>query len=284
MANFQKFTKAQISNILKHIERKNKEYSNKNIDKEKTKDNYSLIEREDVTKYINERIEQSQHLTRANIVHLVAFSITIPKDYDGDEKEFLRNTVNFFKEDMGKENIAYAEVHKDEKSVHMHLGIIPITGDNRLCAKDIINRTYLINFHDRLQTYLREKDPQHTINIVREEREKEKNLPMREYKLKQELKEIEEKEKQLQERQKNYTQTRDYNNLIDKYCNDKDISIHQYYRDVFMYDRDYPTSYGIPIPEAINPERSREEQQQIIEHYKEEQEQQREQEHTHERR
>ena len=167
----------------------------------------------------------------------------------------------------------------------MHVAVLPITKEhNRLCCKEILTKDYLSHFHDRLQTHLREKDPEHTINILREEKDKEKSIPLREYKLQKELKEIEEKEKQLQERQKNYAQTKDYNNLIDKYCNEKDISIHQYYRDVFMYDRDLPVSYGVPIPEAINPERSREEQQQIIEHYKEEQEQQREQEHTHERR
>lgn len=267
MANFSKFTKAQKSAIMRHNERGNKNYSNKNIDKERTKDNYQLgPQREDTLKYANDRIEQSQHLTRANIVQMVGFTLTLPKDYDGNDREFFSNVYEFIERDFGRDNIIGAYVHMDEKSPHIHIELLPITEDNRLCAKDIINRDYLQHFHDRLQEYLREKDPQHTINILREEKEKEPNIPMREYKLNKELKELDEREKELEDRKKAHDINKAYNGLIDKYCEEHSLTVHQYYREVFMADRGY--SHTMPIPEALNPERTKEERDQIIEDYK----------------
>lgn len=283
MANFDKYTKAEKNAINDHNTRTRENHSNKNIDKEKTEQNYYIYERENYKQYAEDRIEQSQHLTRANIIHQIGFVIHLPKDYDGDERTFFQNTHDFNKQYFGEENCLYSVIHKDEKGVHMHSAFLPITEDNRLCAKQILNREFLQHYHEHLQEHLRQKDPQHTINILSEDKQKEKDLPMREYKLQKELKEIEEKEKQLQERQKNYEQTKDYNNLVDRYCLDKDISIHQYYRDVFMYDRDLPTMYGTPIPEAINPERPKEEQQHILEQYKEEHEIDHEKDHSKDR-
>ena len=275
MANFTKLTKAQKAVVMRHIQRENREYSNKQIDPERTHLNYSIIDRENALQYTNERIEQSKHLTRDNIVQLVAFTVTIPKDYNGDDRTFFVNTTNFIIKDFGRDNIAYAEVHLDETNPHLHIGIIPITQDNRLCAKDLIDKPYLTHFHDRLQDYIREKDPQHTINIQRDKEEREhktKNLEMREYKIQQKEKELNERENKINERNKIIDKEEKYHSLIDLYCEREGMTIHQYNHDVFMYDKGY--SQEPPIPEAINPERDEQERQEIINHYKEEHEEQ----------
>ena len=42
---------------------------------------------------------------------------------------------------MGIENVINATVHMDEATPHMHLGIVPVTEDGRLSAKDIFTKT-----------------------------------------------------------------------------------------------------------------------------------------------
>lgn len=48
----------------------------------------------------------------------------------------------------------------DERTPHMHLCFVPITDDNRLCAKEIIgNRTKLIEWQDKFHDYMSEYFP-----------------------------------------------------------------------------------------------------------------------------
>ena len=55
------------------------------------------------------------------------------------ERAFFTDCVNFIARQMGKENIISAVVHKDETSPHIHINVVPITPDNRLCAKYYFN-------------------------------------------------------------------------------------------------------------------------------------------------
>ena len=45
---------------------------------------------------------------------------------------------------VGKQNIISAVVHREEKTPHMHLSFCPITKDNRLSAKDILEIKKLV--------------------------------------------------------------------------------------------------------------------------------------------
>jgi len=57
--------------------------------------------------------------------------------------------VDFLSRKIGRENIFSAVVHLDEKTPHMHLGVVPITKDGRLSAKEIIgNRVQLTKWQD----------------------------------------------------------------------------------------------------------------------------------------
>lgn len=60
----------------------------------------------------------------------------------GAEKFFLEST-DFFSERYGAENVINATVHMDESTPHMHIGIVPVTSDGRLSAKDIFNPSEL---------------------------------------------------------------------------------------------------------------------------------------------
>lgn len=54
-------------------------------------------------------------------------------------ERFFQKSTDFFSERYGAENIINATVHMDEATPHMHIGIVPITSDGRLSAKDIFN-------------------------------------------------------------------------------------------------------------------------------------------------
>ena len=48
----------------------------------------------------------------------------------------------------------------DEKTPHLHLVFVPLTKDNRLCAKEIIgNRANLTKWQDDFHAYMVEKYP-----------------------------------------------------------------------------------------------------------------------------
>ena len=48
---------------------------------------------------------------------------------------FFQRAADFLIGRVGRENIVSAVVHMDEKTPHLHLTFVPLTKDNRLCAK-----------------------------------------------------------------------------------------------------------------------------------------------------
>lgn len=61
---------------------------------------------------------------------------------------FFSDCTKFFAERYGKENIISAVVHLDETTPHMHLNLMPITSDGRLCSKQLFDKPQL----QKLQT------------------------------------------------------------------------------------------------------------------------------------
>ena len=58
---------------------------------------------------------------------------------------FFEDATTFFCNRYGIENVINATVHMDEATPHMHLGIVPVTKDGRLSAKDIFTKNELTN-------------------------------------------------------------------------------------------------------------------------------------------
>lgn len=206
--HIEKFTANQLGQILTHIDRpRDRNYSNENIDKSKSRENYSFHfknrDDEKTLDYINKRVNEVKHMNRSDVVKLVGVVITLPKDYRGDEKEFFKAVCSSFIQRYGFENIAYATVHKDEKTPHMHLGIIPVvktvdkkTGKEieKLCAKELFDKVELKKLHPEIEKSVSVKLKQqvHLMND-RTELNPETGKPYRDFK---ELKRKSSKEKE----------------------------------------------------------------------------------------
>src|SRR5699024_2584489 len=61
----------------------------------------------------------------------------------GEQKRFFEESYKLFSERYGKQNIAYATVHNDEQTPHMHLGDVPMR-DGKLQGKHVFNRQELL--------------------------------------------------------------------------------------------------------------------------------------------
>ena len=157
---------------------------------------------------------------RADIVKLVGITLTLPKDYEGDEREFFQAAHTAISERYGADNIIYSYVHKDETRPHLHIGVAPIvrdkSGHERLCAKDLITRQELQRLHPEIQARMRELLPGRTVNLVndRTERDPETGRPYKGVKELKKAKEAQEKalehdlEELKKERRRVRTQTK----------------------------------------------------------------------------
>jgi len=139
-----------------HHERKKEKYaSNPDIDTERSKNNFHIVQPEKSYKQESDvRIEAAGCKTRKDSVRFVDTLITASPDFfKGKKREeikaFFQTAVEFLSKKIGKDNIFAAVVHMDEKTPHMHLCFTPITEDGRLTAKEIIgNRAQLTKWQD----------------------------------------------------------------------------------------------------------------------------------------
>lgn len=139
-----------------HHERTKEKYaSNPDIDTERSKHNFHIIQpTQSYLQETNSRIEAARCRTRKDSVRFVDTLVTASPDFfkgkKRDEvKAFFQTAADFLSIKIGKGNIFSAVVHMDERTPHMHLCFTPITKDGRLSAKEIIgNRAQLTKWQD----------------------------------------------------------------------------------------------------------------------------------------
>ena len=151
-----------------HHERKKEQYaSNPDIDTIRSKYNFHIIKPEGrYYHFIQKRIEESGCRTRKDSTRFVDTLITASPEFFQSRSakeiaEYFQRASEFFVDRVGRENIISAVVHVDERTPHLHLTFVPLTKDNRLCAKEIIgNRTALTKWQDDFHEWMVEKYPE----------------------------------------------------------------------------------------------------------------------------
>lgn len=142
-----KYKSENLKGIYRHNERRNTNYSNKNIDKEKSYLNYSLKSPQFTYEKEFQRIKKEYNLkgqvkTVSNIV--CEYIITSDKAFfdtvgEVETKRYFETAYKFVCEykDLGEQYILSAKVHMDEETPHMHLVFIPVVHTTDKKGNDI---------------------------------------------------------------------------------------------------------------------------------------------------
>ena len=131
-----KYKRENLKGIYRHNERRNKNYSNKNINPELSHLNYSLKDCKHSYEKEFDLIKEKDNLkgqikTVSNIA--CEYIITSDKEYFNsigidETKRYFETAYKFVCEykNLGEQYILSAKVHMDEETPHMHLVFIPV--------------------------------------------------------------------------------------------------------------------------------------------------------------
>ena len=142
-----KYKRENLKGIFRHNERRNRNYSNNNIDKEKSYLNYSLKEPQYSYEKEFDRIREKYNLKgQIKVVSNIACEYIITSDKEffktiGEEetKRYFETAYKFVSEykNLGEQYILSAKVHMDEQSPHMHLIFLPVVHTKDKKGNDI---------------------------------------------------------------------------------------------------------------------------------------------------
>ncbi len=131
-----KYKRENLKGIYRHNERKNKNYSNDNIDKERSYLNYSI--KSPKYRYDKEFDMMKEKYNLKGQIKTVSniaceYIITSDKQFfekigEEETKRYFETAYNFVAEykNLGEQYIMSAKVHMDEKTPHMHLIFLPV--------------------------------------------------------------------------------------------------------------------------------------------------------------
>ncbi len=149
-----------------HNQRERESKTNPDIDKERSHLNYDLVnpDKIDYNKRVKEIIESQKmgtRKTRKDAVLVNELLITSDRAFfdrldPAEEKRFFEESYKLFADRYGEQNIAYAMVHMDEKTPHMHLGVVPMR-DGKLQGKNVFNRAELQWIQDEFPKHLQKQ-------------------------------------------------------------------------------------------------------------------------------
>lgn len=180
VARMEKMKVGNLGGAYRHNERIFKNHSNKDIDTSRSHLNYELTDRDrsvsyekQIKNYVNET-KISKRAIRKDAVLCDEWVITSDKKFferlDQEQtRAFFETAKNYFAERYGLENIAYASVHLDESTPHMHMGVVPMK-DGKLSSKAMFDREELKSIQDKLPKYMNE----HGFEVERGELNSEK--------------------------------------------------------------------------------------------------------------
>lgn len=225
VARMEKMKSDNLVGIGNHNQRRFSNHSNKDIDVSKSHLNYDILDKvksykTDIEEYINAN-KSSKRAVRKDAVLVCEWIITSDSDFfesmsPADTREYFQTAIDFFAERYGSKNLMYAQVHLDERTPHMHLGIVPFDKDNKLTAKTMFDREALQDIQNELPRYMNE----HGFEVERGRAGSEaKHLTVQEYKdvqkeIKKQSEVLDEVKKEL-ESVKNVTRTKDFLDELD---------------------------------------------------------------------
>ena len=201
VATMKKMKIDNLSGIFRHNFRETENHKNQDIDPSKSNQNIELVaehklRKRDVMDFIQKHRVGSRKVRRDAVV-LDEWIVGSDHGYFAEKspeevRKYFSDAIGYFAQKFGRENILYGNVHLDESTPHMHMGIVPITKDHKLSSKRVFNRNTLREIQTEFPKYMQE----HGHEVVRgSEKSQRKKLSVAEYKhAKEEQKEIEQQE------------------------------------------------------------------------------------------
>lgn len=153
--HMQKMKKTDLKGMENHLARKGKCSTNPDINPKGDKMCWPDTGPKGMYQRIKARIDSlNLKRLRKDAVFVNSFVVTagneemenLTKD---QQIRFFTEAFSWFTKRYGAENIAYAVIHFDEKTPHLHIGIIPITQD-KLSSREVFNRNELRLIQDEL--------------------------------------------------------------------------------------------------------------------------------------
>ena len=195
-----KYKRENLKGIYRHNERRNKNYSNDNIDKERTYLNYSLKS----PKYrydkefdmMREKYNlKGQIKTVSNIA--CEYIITSDKQFfeeigEEETRRYFKTAYKFVSEykNLGEQYIMSAKVHMDEETPHMHLIFLPVVHtqdkkgnniDKLACSEFWKEKDSYRRLQDAFYQYMTSHSFELERGVPKEETERE-HIDIKEYK------------------------------------------------------------------------------------------------------
>jgi hypothetical protein len=163
ICRMEKMKSHDLKGMQFHNQRERESKTNPDIDQERSHLNYDLVNAEkiDYNKRVKEIIESQKtgtRKTRKDAVLVNELLITSDRSFfdrldPAEEKRFFEESYKMFADRYGEQNVAYAMVHMDEKTPHMHLGVVPMS-EGKLQGKNVFNRNELRWIQDEFPKYL----------------------------------------------------------------------------------------------------------------------------------
>lgn len=154
IVHVEKVKSGALRGIENHMMRLKESRTNPDIVAERTPENSTIISGNRLLAKVKTRIAELKikRKPRSDATYLVDFIAgASPEDLKSWRREtqdrYFQETVDFMARRYGRENIMYAVVHRDEATPHLHIGIVPVTRDGRLSARDIFTPQELKKLH-----------------------------------------------------------------------------------------------------------------------------------------
>ena len=190
-----------LGGMRHHLLDRERVRSNPNIDISRSHLNHAIenLSPENLTSRVRERIKQLnlKRKLRTDAVGLediiIGASVDFMLQLDPQAKEqFFKDSLHFIQEKFGKENVMYCYCHMDESNPHIHIGVVPVTSDGRLSARDIFTPKSLESLQTAFHNIVGEK-----YGLARGEKQHKKYLELNQFKAQQAKLQLEQYTKDL---------------------------------------------------------------------------------------
>ena len=155
-----------LGGIQHHLLDRDKVRTNPDIDLSRSHLNHSIenLSPDNLATRVRQRISllHLKRKPRLDAVGLEDVIVSATGDFmlNTDEEarqRYFSDALHFFQQYYGAENVMYCYCHMDESKPHIHIGIVPVTPDGRLSARDLFSPKSL----EKLQTDFHREVAQH---------------------------------------------------------------------------------------------------------------------------